>query len=50
MDFFKTLLVIFSSGNPEEMLTQVVVKANEKQLKRAAKFGWVVPLELPYPT
>lgn len=50
MDFFKTLLVIFSSGNPEEILTQVVVKANEKQLKRAAKFGWVVPLELPYPT
>jgi hypothetical protein len=50
MDFFKKLLVIFSSDNPEDILTQVVVKANEKELKKSSKLGWVMPLALPYPT
>lgn len=49
MNFFKKLFAILSSDDPEEILTQVVVKANEKELKKASKFGWVMPLALPYP-
>jgi len=49
MDFFKNLLFILSSENPENLMTQALIKANEEELKKASKLGWVIPLGLPYP-
>jgi hypothetical protein len=30
-------------------MTDVIVQANQEELKRGAQFGWVMTLELPYP-
>jgi len=46
---FKSFLKLLSSGDPEEIITNVIVQANQEELKRGSRFGWVMALELPYP-
>lgn len=46
---FKKFLKLLSSGDPTEIITDVIVQANQEELKRGSRFGWVIALELPYP-
>lgn len=46
---FKKFLKLLASGDPAEIITDIIVQANQEELKRGARFGWVMALELPYP-
>lgn len=47
---FKKFLKFLSSRDPEEIITDVIVQENQEALKRGSQFGWVMALELPYPS
>lgn len=47
---FENFLKLLSSGDPKEIITDIVIRANQDPLKRGARFGWVMALQLPYPS
>ena len=46
---FKRFLKVFSTGDPEKVITDLLIHATAKPLKRGARAGWVLALDLSYP-